>query len=290
MAKYNLDFIAVGPRKTGTSWIYEYFKFHDQVYVPTKVKETHFFSRKYDKGIDWYFSHFSEIGEDKLVGEVDPDYFNSPEACNRIYQINPQCKIIVTLREPIDRFISHYLHALRYGSIPKKTSLKEVLKTQQYLCLLNCSRYYQSLSRWISVFGKDNVNILFYESLKKEPQMLVDQLCYPLGIKPIEIPACLHHRVGDSKVPVSYTLLRMLLSFKRFFRGNELHGVVNLGKKLGLKKLIYKQERLEINPNIEDFEYIFNMVIEDIIMLETSLGLDLSLWREIWKLKGLSVE
>ncbi len=286
MAKYNLDFVAVGPMKTGTSWIYKYFKFHDQVSVPTKVKETYFFNRKYEKGIDWYFSHFSEIRGDKLVGEVNPAYFMSPEASNRIYQINPQCKIVVTLREPIDRFISHYLHALRGNvNIPQKTSLREALQTKKYL--LNSSKYYQPLSRWISIFGKDNVKILFYELLKDDPQKFVDELCCQLGIKSIEIPEYLNCRVGYRREPVNYTLSKMSSMFKKFLGENELHEVVNLAKKIGLKSLIYKKERLDFNADIQDLEYAFNMIIEDIIMLENSLGLDLSVWREIWKLKGL---
>ena len=290
MAKYNLDFVAVGPMKTGTSWIYEYLRFHDQVSVPTKVKETYFFNKKFEKGINWYFSHFSEIGEDKLVGEVNPVYFRAPEAANRIYQINPQCKIVVTLREPIDRFVSHYLHVLRGDvNIPQNTSLKEVLQAKQYLWLLNHSKYYHPLSRWISIFGKDNVKILFYELLKDDPQRFVDELCCQLGIKLIKIPAYLNDRVNASRVPVSYTLLKMLSKFKRFLRKNELHGVVNLGKKLGLQKLTYRKERLDFNPEIEDLEYALSLVLEDVIMLEKSLGLDLSVWRDSWKLKGLSI-
>jgi len=75
-----LDFVAVGPPRTATTWIHEYLKRQQDVRLPKELKETHFFSWKYEKGIDWYFSHFASSGPHKITGEVCPTYFDSPRA------------------------------------------------------------------------------------------------------------------------------------------------------------------------------------------------------------------
>ncbi len=122
-----LDFVAVGPFKTGTSWMYSYLVDYNQVALPTKVKETFFFDSKFSKGTDWYYSHFDQIKNSQKVGEVAPSYFNSIEAPERIRQINPNCKIIVTLREPVSRLVSFYLHMKQRGEIAPQTSFVEAL-------------------------------------------------------------------------------------------------------------------------------------------------------------------
>ena len=81
MSEKQLDFVAVGPFKTGTSWIYNYLINYQQVALPTTVKETFFFDRQFDRGLDWYYSHFELLGEKpKKVGEIAPSYFPFQEA------------------------------------------------------------------------------------------------------------------------------------------------------------------------------------------------------------------
>lgn len=285
MVEYQLDFVAVGPFKTGTTWIYEYLKMHSNVCVPTQTKETFFFDHKYNKGIDYYFSYFEDKTK-KILGEIAPSYFQSLEAPERIHKLNPQCKIIVTLREPIDRLISYYLHLLRCGDIGKETSFRETLREGT---ILNSSKYYYHLSRWITLFGATNVKVLYYELLRDVPDEFTLNLCDKIGVKYWEIPQQLIQRINPNEVPVNYDLIRFLYKTTRLLRERELHSIVNFGKSMGWHKLLFTKKPIVHNIRPEDLQYALVLISEDIKLLETSLGLDLSVWRDTWNRKGLTL-
>ena len=76
------DFIAVGPPRTATTWLDLVLRGH--VSLPGETKETHFFTRNYGRGIDWYARHFRRCVGGQVVGEICPSYFVSPQARERI--------------------------------------------------------------------------------------------------------------------------------------------------------------------------------------------------------------
>ncbi|HMA68931.1 MAG TPA: sulfotransferase domain-containing protein, partial [Candidatus Mcinerneyibacterium sp.] len=118
-----VDFAFVGPYRTGTTWLYEYFKNHSDVSVPYKVKETFFFDKNFENGYKWYFSHFKKNTEDKLTGDIAPSYFRSTKAAKRLLNNNPDIKIFFTLRDPVDRIISQYKHGIMKGTINQNDSI-----------------------------------------------------------------------------------------------------------------------------------------------------------------------
>ena len=79
-----IDFVFVGPMKTGTSWVHEYMALHPTISVPVTVKETYYFSKNYYKGIGWYAKQHAANSETVVMGEVSPTYFDSEEVANRI--------------------------------------------------------------------------------------------------------------------------------------------------------------------------------------------------------------
>ena len=100
------DFIAVGPPRTATTWLHEVLQGH--VCLPADRKETDFFTRFYDRGLDWYADYFRHCEGGIPVGELSPMYFASPPARERIARHLPECKIIVSLRDPVERAYSNY--------------------------------------------------------------------------------------------------------------------------------------------------------------------------------------
>ena len=103
------NFIIIGCQRCGTTSLYTYLAQHPQILTPIK-KEMDFFSWHFDRGIDWYLAHFPPMppGEQFLTGEASPSYFDSREAPERLYSLFPEAKLIVLLRNPVDRAISQF--------------------------------------------------------------------------------------------------------------------------------------------------------------------------------------
>ncbi|WP_019503966.1 sulfotransferase [Pleurocapsa sp. PCC 7319] len=287
MPKTQLDFVAVGPFKTGTSWIYNYLLNYQQIALPTKVKETFFFDKKFSRGIDWYYAHFSRLESNQKIAEIAPSYFHSIEASERIYKLNPKCKIIVTLREPVSRLVSFYLHMKQRGEIKPDVSFSEAISQKKIL--QDTSLYYFHLSRWIKTFGADNVQVIFFERLKKSPEDFAQDLCNKLDIRLENRSKNLSKKVNPSQTPVNHELAKVIYSSVRLLHNLGLHKIVDYGKNLGVKQLLFSKKEEKLQLSKDEFISIFNLFKRDILMLETVFKFDLSDWKEIWREQGITI-
>lgn len=287
MSIRQLDFVAVGPFKTGTSWIYDYLLKYQQVSLPTKVKETFFFDQKFGNGIDWYYSHFTQLDSNKKVGEIAPSYFRSLEATKRIHELNPNCKIVVTLREPVSRLVSFYLHMKQRGKILPKTSFAEALAEKKIL--QDTARYYFHLSRWIDTFGEDNVKVIFFEKLKISPDQFAQELCQQLDLEVENISQDLSKKVNPSQAPINSNLSKIIYSSVKLLHDLGLHKIVDYGKNSGIKQLLFSKKVEKFQLSNDEFMSAFNLLREDVLKLETDLNLDLSDWKQLWRAKGIKI-
>ena len=282
-----LNFVAVGPFKTGTSWIHDYLLNYQQVALPTKVKETFFFDRKFERGLDWYYSHFTNMEENKIVGEIAPSYFHSPEATQRIYKLNPQCQILVTLREPVSRLFSFYSHMNQRGELKPGTSFTQALSNKKIL--LNTSLYYSHLSRWIEVFGRENVKIVFFERLKQSPELFAEEVLNKLDIEKENITYDLSKKVNASQAPVNHQVSKLVYSGVKLLHNTGLHKVVEYGKRLGIRQLITTKEKQKSQLSQAEFVDAFELCKQNILLLESELNLDLFPWKAIWSERGITI-
>ena len=282
-----LDFVAVGPFKTGTSWIHDYLINYQQVALPTKVKETFFFDRKFERGLDWYYSHFTNIEENKMVGEIAPSYFHALEAPQRIRELNPQCKILVTLREPVSRLFSFYSHMNQRGELEPGTSFTQALSNKKIL--LNTSLYYFHLSRWIEFFGRKNVNVVFFEGLKESPELFAQEILDKLNIEKENIAYDLSKKVNASQAPVNHKVSKLVYSGVNLLHNTGLHKVVKYGKQLGLRQLITTKKKKKGQLSQAEFVDAFELCKQNILLLESELNLDISPWKAIWSERGITI-
>lgn len=174
------DFIAVGPGRTGTTWLHESLR--DHVCLP-RIKEIHFFKWYYSKGLRWYAQHFRTCSRNLPIGEICPSYFNFVPARERILNDLPDCKIICTLRDPVERLYSHYkLMRPLWGT---RSSFEEALV--EYPDMMDASCYATHVKAWQDAFGQSRVLILFYDDLKSNPQRYLDTACSFIGIPKIDL-------------------------------------------------------------------------------------------------------
>lgn len=99
------DFIIIGAQKCGTTSLFNYLSKHPDVSLPEE-KEIHFFDKFYNKGINWYKKNF--LNDGMLTGEATPYYIYHPHVTVRISSCCPNAKLIVMLRNPIDRAYSNF--------------------------------------------------------------------------------------------------------------------------------------------------------------------------------------
>jgi len=193
------DFIIVGVQKGGTTSLYNYMIQHPLI-SSARRKEVHFFDSNYYKGMDWYKAHFccdaSKVNEG-ITGEASPYYIFHPYALDRIKAAFPDMKIIVMLRDPVDRCYSQYRHNVRRGRETRKISealdadleakvLVEELRAfsnnihyaserHQHFSYLARGLYYTQLKHCQDIYG-DNLLILKSEDLFSSPESVLSQV------------------------------------------------------------------------------------------------------------------
>ncbi|MEG4587393.1 tetratricopeptide repeat protein [Microcoleus sp. MOSTC5] len=167
------NFIIIGSQRCGTTSLYTYLAQHPQILTPIK-KEMDFFSWHFDRGIDWYLAHFPPMppGEEFVTGEASPSYFDSREAPERLYSLFPQAKLIVLLRNPVDRAISQFyrLTGLNWEarSLDRVISdeIERLSQNPEYIIgeepgnYLARGRYIEFIKKWRAFFPREQLLIL----------------------------------------------------------------------------------------------------------------------------------
>lgn len=187
------NFIGVGPTRTGSTWLHGVLM--RRACLPAHVKETWFFDRYYEKGLNWYQSLFNDCSS-PLVGEIGPTYFASPLARGRIAHDLPQCKILCVLRNPAERAYSWFRMQRRIRAI--RDSFEATLTTNTDPQLHEANRYARRICEWRESFGVENVGVFFYDDLLANPQAFTDAVTRFLGCGSVPLtPQLLRHLIKN---------------------------------------------------------------------------------------------
>jgi len=269
------DFIAVGVGRSGTTWLHEMLVGH--VGLPHGVKETDFFLRNYNNGIDWYKSFFRHCAPGQPLVEVCPTYFSSAEARLRMKQHIPDCHIICTFREPVERAYSHY--KLMRHNVWTRASFEEVISHSQEIAEMN--QYALNLKGWQHAFGRDNVLICLYDDLEYEPQGYLDSVCDFIGIRRIALdPRAVSLRLNSfAGPPRNRRLAQNARHVRDGLRKRRLYWLDSLLERVGVWRLCFAGG--EAFPPIEaDLEKRLKLrFLPEVEALEQLIGRDLSAWK-----------
>lgn len=128
------NFIIAGAQKCGTSTLNSQLSQHPNV-IPSFIKEVNYFNWNYGRGLNWYKAHFPITEPDAnratvasshfITGEASPYYMFYPYALERIAKTLPEVRIMMMLRNPVDRAFSSYQHQRRKGR--EKHSFEEAI-------------------------------------------------------------------------------------------------------------------------------------------------------------------
>jgi hypothetical protein len=205
------DFIIIGAAKAGTTSLYDSLIKHPSIY-PALWKEIYFFDRYYPRGISWYRANFaSKIKKSFVIqvkrksfltGEATPTYIHHPLAAKRISEILPHIKLIVLLRNPIDRAYSHYQMEKQLGyedlSFEKAIELENSRIEGEYEKMIQDSNYYsykrqifsyltsgiyvEQLKTWMKYIPKNQFLIIKSEDFDNSQAKIFKEIENYLGI------------------------------------------------------------------------------------------------------------
>jgi hypothetical protein len=193
------DFVSIGAQKAGTSSIFGALRGHPGLRLPER-KELHFFDRDHANGLDWYRDQFPG----PVTGEATPYYLFHPVALERLRAAVPAARLVVVLRDPRARAVSHYWHEVRLGheDLPLGDALaaeearlageEERIRADpayrgwrhQHFSYVARGHYAPQLRRLLTLFPRSQVAVLRFEEVVADPRRHLDDLGRFLGVGP----------------------------------------------------------------------------------------------------------
>ena len=272
-----IDFIGLGAQKSGTSWAYTCLYEHPQVCIP--VKEIHFFSRpRYlSEGKGWYEAHFKKCNPDTLKGEWSTSYLYSEETPERIFACYPKAKLLAILRNPIDRGYSQYRNTIRSGEIPKTMTFEEFAQKEK--SVWEQGLYALQLERYLALFPREQMLIMVYEDIKKDPIAFMRRIHEFLGIKPDFVASMIYEEVNVARTPTVVGVDRVIHHISEFLRRHGFDRFVHMIRKTGITEFIRRlntsegKERTEKSPI--DISAAKTYFANDVTRLSAIIGRDM---------------
>jgi hypothetical protein len=177
-----VDFMMIGAQKSGTTGLAAQLTTHAKICF-SRIKEPGFFNEVsvWQDKIDEYHQLF-EPESGQLCGEASTMYTFLPEwldTHSRLYEYNPDLKLIYIMRQPVNRIISHYTHNLVRGIVTEPPE-QVVFADPTYI---NHSRYAVQIRPYIELFGSENVLLLLFEEYAKTPEITLEKVAAFLNIE-----------------------------------------------------------------------------------------------------------
>lgn len=194
------DFIFIGAQKSASSFLQECLSAHPEAYLPNE--ETPFFEDYLYNASDlsWLEERFNhpKVSVAKRLGIKRPDYFAQMNCLDRIAHHIPDAKLLLVLRNPIDRFISAYFHYAKSGFIPVVGLNEGVValldgawesKYPRSAELIEYGFYGKHLQAWLSKFPKEQMLVMLHDDVVKDSNEVVRTAYNFLGIDPCFNPS-----------------------------------------------------------------------------------------------------
>ncbi len=206
------DFLIIGGQRCGTTSLYRTLSAHPAVLKAVAHKGVHFFDTSYTRGLDWYRGHFplevtrsrvaGRLGVRPLTFESSPYYMFHPLAAERIERHLPEVKLLVLLRDPVERAYSAHAHEWARGfeteTFENALVLEEIRlageteriiadpaynsHSHQHHAYLQRGRYIEHLERLERVFGRDRIHVIDSHEFFDDPEPVYDTVLEFLGL------------------------------------------------------------------------------------------------------------
>jgi hypothetical protein len=272
-------FLGIGVPRGGSTWLHTLLASHPEVYMPTRRKEVRFFDRDYKRGLGWYETFFPPAEHDstyRVIGEISPQYYKSEPCPARIFTALPESKLLLILRQPIDRAFSVYgFHVQRrnfQGSFEDFLAARPEILEQGFY-----SRY---VNRYLRYFDRTQIFALLFEEAVNDPAQAKAAIARFLDIAPDKFPSA----AGDKKVNASSVPQNPLLYSFAVKTGHQLHKwhldrVVDFIRQLDIERVLSKGKPMPpLDPELK--RRLSQAYPAEFDELEQQLAIDLRCWRQ----------
>lgn len=286
------NFFIVGAAKAATTSLWIYLKQHPEIYMPeeSKYKEPALYCPNYGMtGVEEYMRLFSGVTDEEAVGEASTAYLAAPESAAMIRNACPEARIIIVLRNPVDRAYSLYRWMVNHGYewlYPFERALEEEKKRMDNPMFFssNPENYYnylyfhsglysQQVLRYLQEFPEHQVKILLFEDVKNNPRNVVRGLYRFLGVDDSFMPKIAVHNKADFR-PVNIRLHFALKRLRIRYRHTRVDRILGAFFFANLRMFGLKWPQL--NPEIK--RMLINAYRSDIEATSKIIGRDLSAW------------
>lgn len=237
------NFLVLGAMKGGTSSLNYCLRMHPEVHVASGAKETHFFDRHFERGEAWYLKHFPlkadvrHLGARAPIVDSTPYYLFHPVVPERVKRMLPDAMLIVLLRDPVERAISHYHHNIKKAREPLE--IEEALRAENQRLAGEVERmmadpsyqsdahknfsyiarglYRDQIEAWLRHFPQERFLFIRSDTFSRETETTFAEVCRFLGVKPIALPGYKPRNTGSYDA-VSASCRKYLQ--ERFFEPN----------------------------------------------------------------------
>ena len=296
------NFIIIGSTKCASSSLHFYLNQHPQICM-SNIKETGFFSLRYEKGFDFYQQYFKEAVNEKAIGETTPTYCFLPYVAERIHKHFPNIKLVLCLRNPIDRAFSswHMKTGLAEETMSFKDSMDLSLKMLDYTreklagadgenywinnqknfrekdelrprTYIIAGEYAKIIKLYLNYFNKEQIKIIFFDDLKYKQDKTLTGLYNFLEVDNtynIKEKETVNFQIDRKLNNIAYGLLgrkggRTLINLIPKFVKSPLRKTL----KAKTASTLTKEERI----------YFWKMFSDDVSELENILSVDLGHW------------
>jgi hypothetical protein len=214
------SFFIAGAAKAGTTSLFEYLRACPGVYM-CPVKEPHFFSPDavkspgtHQRVVDWdaYVRLFAGGNGEIAIGEASPSYLWDRQSPRLIREKIPDAKIIIVLRDPVDRAYSHYLADVRFGwqGMPFLEALQADAHQAQKgwgisHLYLELGEYSEQVARYLETFSQDAVRVLLSDDLRQDTYRCVSEVLEFLGVPEAEgfVGSQVHNTFAGPRGPLA---------------------------------------------------------------------------------------
>ena len=253
------DFLIIGAQKCGTTSLYDYLVQHPQV-LAARYKELHFFDYNFQKGEAWYRRRLPSkaqmraaqktVGTRVITGEASPCYMVFPQTPERVFRFVPNVKLIVLLRNPVDRAYSQYqmnrnkkeTKVVVNNVRTQESVLREPLSFEEALAseaerMIKARRdmangdergqwfqmhsyqtrglYAEQIERWLAHFAREQFLFLDSSQLSKNTDVVFAEVLEFLELQPLQLKKYDEKHVGTYSEPMNPATRQQLVDFFR---------------------------------------------------------------------------